>query len=181
MKKLNQVMLLSALIGVFCFASQAKEIISNGDFKQLVKKKAKYEKAVIGEKFIKSWGLAGGLAEVIIKEGEPNRLILKSGVIYSFLIRHWPALPAEVEGEIVASGVGKMKIQLSTCVKKEARQAFRHVKKTVVGEFVLGKEVKTFKFKYKIEAGEVGYIYIYAINGPLIISQISAKTVKIEK
>jgi len=180
MKKSNQVMLLSALIGVYGFASQAKEIASNGDFKLLINTPAKHIKAVKGEKFIKSWGIAGS-GEVIIKEGEPNKLALYNGVIYSFLQRGWPAPATELEGKITVSGVGKVKIQLSTCVKKEAKQAFRHVKKTVVGEFALGKEVKTFKFKYKMEAGEVGYIYIYAINGPLMISQISVKTVKIEK
>jgi hypothetical protein len=178
MRRVNKITVVAA-IGICSLVSMAKEIVYNGDFKQLINKQAKHEKIVTGEKFIKGWGIAGS-AEVISKD-EKNQLKLTSGVIYSWMQRSWTAPAEELEGEITASGSGKLKIQLSTCIKKDARQPFSHSKRTVVGEFAMGKEAKTFKFKYKLEAGEVGYIYVYAVDGSVIISRISANTTKIEK
>jgi hypothetical protein len=177
MRKKGLIMLLFGLALTAGIASQAKEIIRNGDFKQLIPTPAKRKKFVSSDKFIKGWGV-GTPTEIISEEGKPNKVRFKDGVIYSYMLRSWNAPAAEAQGIIIASGPGKLKITLSTCIKKNAKQPFSHSKKTVIGEFKLSDKTETLKFKYKFAAGEVGYIYI---SGPATVNSISLKTIETEK
>jgi hypothetical protein len=73
-----------------------------------------------------------------------------------------------------------MHVRLWTWLYNKANYLERvESKKTKLPSFKLGKEPKTFSFKYNARANAVGYVYIYVSGGQIDVSDVSVvKTIK---
>jgi hypothetical protein len=155
-----------------------KNIVNNGNFAVL----GKYPKEIDGladQKFPKYWGISSGHC-TLKKNKTGNVVSFNNGTIYSYIDISRASTPASLDISITASGQGKMHVRLWTWLYNKANYLERvESKKTKLPSFKLGKEPKTFSFKYNARANAVGYVYIYVSGGQIDVSDVSVvKTIK---
>jgi hypothetical protein len=156
-------------------------VIKNGNFSEIIGKK-KVDLGVIGDKFIKNWGVnARGGCEVVESNQHANKLLLKNGVIYQ-LLRIQPEEKKRVlMGNVNASGKGQLTIKTRTFFRKPTG-AFGSLPPTKarikeIGIFDLTEKSSIFNFKAKFAPYEIGYIYIY-VKGEALINNINGVIIK---
>jgi len=150
-----------------------RNAVRNGNFAEPRDKRAA-DRGIVGDRFIKHWGVKARKCEVIVEPEKPNRLRLEDGIIYSFLDIPSNGKAGRLVGQLHASGRGKLSLWTSSCLRPPSlkRKGFEHAIKTELGSLELTSDPSVFEFARDLAPHEQGYLYI-RVSGDAVISHVS--------
>lgn len=150
-----------------------RNVMKNGNFAERREKK-EGDRGIVGDCFVKHWGVKADECEVLVKPGSPNRLRLRDGLIYSFLDIPPTSSPGTLVGQLRASGRGTLSLWTGTCIRPPSlrSKAFSHAIRTELGSFELTSDPTVFEFARDLAPYEQGYLYI-RVSGDAVLSHVS--------
>ena len=161
-----------AVLTAALFAADAKEAVRNGNFQESAPP-PKNAKGITGTQWVKYWNCAGAAT---MKDG---KIQLSSGVIYQFLNLPRDGKAYLLKGEVKAAAMqgknaGQLYVRLSSCIRKDPKTPFSHSLQKKTDQFKLTPAVQTYKFEFKIEPYEQGYLYVG--GGDMRLESVSIMT-----
>ena len=108
-----------------------------------------------------------------------GKIQLSSGVIYQFLNLPRDGKAYLLKGEVKAAAMqgknaGQLYVRLSSCIRKDPKTPFSHTLQKKTDQFKLTPAVQTYKFEFKIEPYEQGYLYVG--GGDMRLESVSIMT-----
>ena len=168
MKRKTVMVFALSLLASAVFAAEGSEAVRNGKFTE-TGAPPKNAKGVVGTQWAKNWNCAGA-AE--LKEG---KIHLSSSVIYQLLSLPGDGrqylLKAEIKASAMQGKQGVLNARMSSCIRQNPNTPFSHAIQKKFGPFKLGDAARSYRFEFKIEPYEQGYLYIGESNA--VIESVS--------